>query len=226
MITIIAEIGINWDGDFNLLEEMMIKAKQAGCDAIKLQAFDRATINGNPETERLLKSSENEDNIEKIDCISKNAEVEWFCTPMYPGAVKMLDPFVRKFKIRELDAIPFSKKNSSELIDSVLDTKKPVIVSSQTPIMIKTTSNIQYLYCIPKYPCKMEEIEFEKLKKFDGFSNHCPDMKAPIKAAKLGSKIIEVHITSSKSRNFLDNNVSFDYNELSTLTKEIRLIEK
>ena len=72
----------------------------------------------------------------------------------------------------------------------------------------------------------MEEIEFEKLKKFDGFSNHCPDMKAPIKAAKLGSRIIEIHITSSKSRNFLDNNVSFDYNELSTLAKEIRLIEK
>ena len=132
---------------------------------LKLQAFDRATINDNPETERLLKSSVNEDNIEKIDSISKNAEIEWFCTPMYPGAVKMLDPFVRKFKIRELDARPFSKNNSSELIDSVLDTKKPVIVSSQIPIMIKTTSNIQYLYCIPKYPCKMEEIEFEKLKK-------------------------------------------------------------
>ena len=71
MITIIAEIGINWDGDFNLLEEMMVKAKQADCDAIKLQAFDRATINDNPETERLLKSSVNEDNIEKIDSISK-----------------------------------------------------------------------------------------------------------------------------------------------------------
>ena len=72
----------------------------------------------------------------------------------------------------------------------------------------------------------MEEIEFEKLKKFDGFSNHCPDIRAPLMAAKLGSKIIEVHITSSKSRNFIDNNVSFDYNELSKLTKEIRLIEK
>ena len=44
MTTIIAEIGINWDGDFNLLEEMMIKAKQADCDAIKLQAFDRALL--------------------------------------------------------------------------------------------------------------------------------------------------------------------------------------
>ena len=72
----------------------------------------------------------------------------------------------------------------------------------------------------------MEEIEFEKLKKFDGFSNHCPQIDAPIDAAKNGAKIIEVHITSNKKDDFIDNNVSFDYNQLSELVLQIRNFEK
>ena len=44
MTFIIAEIGVNWDGDFELLKEMMIHAKEAGCDAVKFQAFNKNII--------------------------------------------------------------------------------------------------------------------------------------------------------------------------------------
>ena len=60
---------------------------------------------------------------------------------------------------------------------------------------------------------------------FDGYSNHCPHFLAPRTAVILGSKIIEVHITSDKSKNFVDNNVSFDYVELENVVKLIRLVE-
>jgi N,N'-diacetyllegionaminate synthase len=60
---------------------------------------------------------------------------------------------------------------------------------------------------------------------FDGYSNHCPHFLAPLTAVILGSKIIEVHITSDKSKNFADNAVSFDYDELENLIKLIRLAE-
>ena len=61
---------------------------------------------------------------------------------------------------------------------------------------------------------------------FDGYSNHCTHFLAPLTAAILGAQIIEIHVTSDKSKKFFDNNVSFDYSELSNILKLIRLSEK
>jgi len=64
------------------------------------------------------------------------------------------------------------------------------------------------------------------LSDFDGYSNHCPDIIAPLTSATLGAKIIEVHITPDKSKSFVDNPVSFDYQELTSLVDNLRKIEK
>ena len=44
LVEIVSEIGINWDGDFELLTEMINKSSEAGCDAIKLQAFRESRV--------------------------------------------------------------------------------------------------------------------------------------------------------------------------------------
>tara|TARA_B100001540_G_scaffold317691_1_gene352190 strand:- start:9473 stop:10165 length:693 start_codon:yes stop_codon:yes gene_type:complete len=227
MVEVVSEIGINWDGDFELLRDMINKSKDAGCNAIKLQAFERATCNNHPETDRLLSSSVTKNNIEKIDELAKNTGIEWFCTPMYSAAVEFLEPFLERFKIREIDARELVKGNTTELVDLILETKKPIIASAENiPIKHTDISNLKWLYCIPKYPCEYTEIDFEKMKFFDGYSNHCPSISAPIDAVKNGAKIIEVHTTLDKTKEFIDNNVSFDYNELTQLVEKIRMIEK
>ena len=71
MVEIVSEIGINWDGNFELLSEMINKSKDAGCNAIKLQAFERATCNNHPETDRLLRSSVTKDKIERINNLAR-----------------------------------------------------------------------------------------------------------------------------------------------------------
>ena len=71
MVFITAEIGVNWDGDFTLIEKMMKDAKNADCNAVKLQAFDEKIVSDHPEKNRLLKSSVSSDNIEQINSISK-----------------------------------------------------------------------------------------------------------------------------------------------------------
>ena len=226
LVEIVSEIGINWDGDFELLTEMINKSSEAGCDAIKLQAFQRVTCNNHPETERLLKSSVTIDNIEKIDELARTNNIEWFCTPMYTEAVEFLEPYLKRIKIREIDARELVEGRTTELIDRILKTEKPIIASSEKiPIKLKI-NNIQWLYCIPKYPCNYDEIDFGKMKFFNGYSNHCPDIQAPIEAVKNGAKIIEIHTTLDKTKDFIDNNVSFDYNEVAKLVKEIRLLEK
>jgi len=132
MVFLVAEIGVNWDGDLNLAEQMMLKAKEVGFDAVKFQAYDERIIKDHPEASRLIKSAISEKNIEIIDKLAKSSEIEWFCTPMYPQAVDLLEPFVKKFKIRVADGKSLISGNPSELVEKVLQTNKPIIVSSET----------------------------------------------------------------------------------------------
>ena len=121
MVEVVSEIGINWDGDFELLRDMINKSKDAGCNAIKLQAFERATCNNHPETDRLLSSSVTKNNIEKIDELAKNTGIEWFCTPMYSAAVEFLEPFLERFrtsvKIKAKGSLAMSCKIGEESME-------------------------------------------------------------------------------------------------------------
>lgn len=229
MSSIIAEIGVNWDGNFTLVEEMMIQAKNSGCDAVKFQSFNKSIIGNHSEYNRLIKSSISELNIEKIDEISQRIGIEWFCTPMYVEAIDFLDPYVKRFKMREFDSRQISGNKTTDLMNKLLETNKEIIISSQHPLedsKFWNHSRIKWLYCVPKYPCSLEELDFSELEKFDGFSNHCPEIIVPISAAILGAEIIEIHITSDKTKNFVDNNVSFDYTELSDIVRMITLSKK
>ncbi len=228
MTTVIAEIGVNWDGDLELAEEMMSNAKSIGCDLVKFQAIDETKLE-HPQKKRILKASISKENIGEIDAISKKTKIEWFCTPMYPQAVELLNPYVTRFKIRELDSRSLFQNRTNSIIDNVLKTGKQVIMSThESPKTLKLFENnkIQWLYCVPKYPCKLEELNFKDLCDFNGYSNHCSEIIAPLTAVALGSKIIEIHITSDKSKDFIDNNVSFNYSELQELIKQIRLLDK
>ena len=66
MVFITAEIGVNWDGNFELVEKMMLDAKNSNCDAVKFQAFNEKMMKDHPEKDRLLKTSISKDNIEQI----------------------------------------------------------------------------------------------------------------------------------------------------------------
>ena len=229
MVFITAEIGVNWDGDFILIEKMMRDAKNAGCDAVKLQAFDEKIVSENPEKNRLLKSSVSRDNIEQINSISKKMSIEWYCTPMYPDAIDFLDSFVKRYKIRYNDSLPLHENKTTPLISKALETEKQIIVSTQRSpkqLELYNNNNVKWLYVVPKYPCSINELDFSNLSDFDGFSNHCIHFLAPLSAVMLGAKMIEIHVTSNKDKDFIDNPVSFDTNETKKLVTLIRYAEK
>ena len=217
MVFIIAEIGVNWDGNVKLAEEMIIQAKNAGCSAVKFQSFKEELVKNHPEKSRLMKSSINEENIVEISNIAKDNEIEWFCTPMYPEAVDLIDPFVTKFKIREFDSKQIFDGSKNEIFEKILKTGKKVFMSchkSPKSLPFYGNTKIKYLYCVPKYPCELKDLDFSLMNEYDGYSNHCKNFLAPLVATVLGAKIIEIHITSDQSKKFIDNNVSFDYAEL------------
>jgi len=229
VVFVVAEIGVNWDGDYDLVQEMIQASKKTGCDAVKFQSFNEELIKNHPEKSRLMKSSISKENIEKINQIATKVGIEWFSTPMYPEAVDVLDPFVKRFKIREFDGRNLIENKTSELFEKIQKTGKEIIASSQSsPKNSKfyDDSKISWLYCVPKYPCDLEDLDFTNFNDFDGYSNHSHHLIAPLFATILGSKIVEIHITSNKNKNFIDNNVSFDFNELSNLLQFIRETEK
>ncbi|MGI0022957.1 MAG: N-acetylneuraminate synthase family protein, partial [Nitrososphaeraceae archaeon] len=173
MTFVVAEIGVNWDGDFDLVKEMMMVAKGSGCDAVKFQAYEDNMVKNHPERSRLIKSTISKLNIETINGLAKSVGIEWFCTPMYPEAVEILDSYVKRFKIRVADGKPLLENKTSELFEQILKTNKEIIISCQTsPRGCKYFgySKIRWLYCVPKYPCSLEELDFRDIKNFDGFS--------------------------------------------------------
>ena len=228
-VFIVAEIGVNWNGDFNLAEQMMNVAKKAGCNAVKFQAFNENLISTHPEKERLLKTSISKDNIKKIDNISKKIGIEWFCTPMYPEALEFLEPYVNRYKIRVFDGKPLFENKSSELLEQITKTGKDIIISCENPpnqTKLYQNQKVRWMYCVPKYPCSLKDLDFSKINEFDGFSNHCPDIIAPLTSVILGAKIVEIHITLDRSKDFIDNPVSFEPSELFDLVKLIRKSEE
>lgn len=226
---ITAEIGVNWDGDFQIIEQMMADAKNAGCNAVKLQAFDDNIVSKHNEKERLLKSSVTPDNIEQIHSIANRVGIEWYCTPMFIEAVNYLDDYVKRYKIRFSDSEGLHKNEPTPIISKVLETKKELIISTQkTPrdLELYKNKNIKWLYVVPKYPCPLDDVNFSELKDFNGYSNHCSNFVAPLTATILGAEMIEIHVTPNKEKDYLDNSVSFDLDQTRELIQLIQNAEK
>ena len=225
MVFIVAEIGVNWDGSFELAEVLIKNAKKVGFDAVKFQAFDENIVKDHPESKRLMQSSISQSNVNKINKISREIDMEWFCTPMYADAVNFLEPFVNRYKIRELDGQPLLKNDSTSLIEKVLETGKDVFVSSNSSpkhSKLYTNKKIKWLYCVPKYPCSINDLDFSSIDDFQGYSNHCNDIAAVIDAASYGIEIIEIHVTADKSKNYIDNPVSFNFEECNYVINKIK----
>ena len=49
VVSVISEIGVNWDGDFDVVREMITKSKNIGCDAVKFQSFDEKNLGNHTE---------------------------------------------------------------------------------------------------------------------------------------------------------------------------------
>jgi len=212
-VTITAELGTAWRGDFTLLKKLMKQCKEADVNAVKLQAFRSEHLS--KRFDRLI-SSVTEANVETIDSIAKEVRILWYCTPCYPQAVEFLDPFVNCYKIRYKDRHNFG------LIDRVDETSKKFFMSTDDEIC--WYDHVVPLYCVSKYPPLPEDVNFKEMEKFSGFSCHLPDKNIILTAIKVAKiKYLELHVKPlGNTGDLMDDPVSFDTIELKYLIKEIR----
>jgi len=213
------EIGTSWRGDFGILEQIIKMAKYSNVDAIKFQSLSKELIERHDELKYYKSASLDKSNIVQIADMCDVYDMEFYSTVTYPEAVDFLDEYVKRYKIRCVDC--FNEQIGKEL----KATNKEIIVSSVRPLA-NINGKIKNLYCIPRYPVEFNEINFDILKKFDGYSNHCKESLALFKAVLEGIEYLEFHITPSASTFLIDNSVSFSLIQTSDIMRIIRLIEQ
>ena len=234
----IAEIGSNWEGNLTTGKKIIKECKNAGADSVKFQMWRAEDLyKSHPLFKKIKKTELSFENAEKLKNFADSIGIEFFCSVFYPEAVDFLNNIgVKKFKIASRTCI-LKDPLSRETLDSVNQTKKPVIVSmgmgGNRKFIEKSLSknNLKFCYCISEYPLKIEKMNWKNAIKYDGLSDHTDGIVAPIlfsgliKKQNLKQIIIEKHVKLLDS-NSLDASTSIDTKQFKLMNQSIRSIEK
>jgi len=237
-IKTIAEIGSNWSGDEKIGKKIIKAAKLAGADYVKFQMWKARDLykNSNPFWNDIKRAEVTPEIAKKFKKYSDEQNIKFFCSVFYPEAVETLENLnVKLYKIASWTAAMKHKK-SKKTLETVAETKKPVIISTgmggngSTLKQIFRKNKRYFLYCISKYPTKINQLNFTKMKTFDGFSDHTEGFLGPIMFAlnfrnSKKTKFYEKHVSITKSRG-PDKPFSMPMNDFGQLISEFKKIQR
>ncbi len=238
-ITVVAEIGSNWEGNIIKAKKIIRECKKSGADAVKFQMWRANDLyDAKHSSWKVIKKSEltfNQASIMKK--FADKIKIDFFCSVFFPEAVDFLESInVKRYKIASRTCLlndPFS----FDTLKAEAQTRKPVIISmgmgGNKKQMEKIFSKNKpiFCYCISEYPTSLKKIDWSKAIKFDGFSDHTLGITAPLiyailkKQQKTNKIIIEKHVKLPNSKG-PDASSSIDTDELAKMIYEIRKIEK
>jgi sialic acid synthase SpsE len=235
---IVAEIASNWEGSISIAKKLIKESKKAGADAVKFQMWRASDLyEGHPDWKIIKKSELTFDKVKKLKLYSDQLGIEFFCSGFYPEAIEYLQSIgVKRYKIASRTCT-LKDPYSLETITKISNYKKPVVISmgmggNKSKIKkILSNNKITFCYCISEYPTEFKKINWNELKKFDGFSDHTLGITAPIVFAVIKNQInakeifIEKHVKLKNSKG-PDASSSIDTEELKFLVDEIRKIQK
>lgn len=246
---VIAEIGINHNGDIDLAKQLINVAVGAGCSAVK---FQKRTIDVVYSAEELAKSRENPfgptngdlkrglefgiEEYKEIDRYCREVKIDWFASCWDESSVD----FIARFDV------PCFKIASASLTDDNLlrhtrATGKPILLSTGMSTIEQIDHAIEVLgkkdlimmQACSTYPAYYEELNLRVINTLIdryqvpvGYSGHETGLPSSVAATVLGACIIERHITLDRSMWGSDHAASLEPNGITRLVRDIRLIEK
>jgi N,N'-diacetyllegionaminate synthase len=246
-IFIVAEIGNNHEGNFEIAKKMIEKAAEAGVDAVKFQTFIPEYISGGDEKrlKRLQSYKFTHEQFHKLAKIAKKYKLIFFSTPFDIQSAIFLNTIQPVFKIASGD------NNFYPLINKVINFGKPLIISTGGSNIIsikklykyickimkkkKLEKNLAFMHCVSSYPVPQNQANLASIKYLKsifsdieiGYSDHTLGIEASIYSVFTGARIIEKHFTLDKNySNFRDHKLSADPRELKLLVKQIRNAEE
>ena len=245
---IVAEIGINHNGDIDLAKRLISVAVGAGCDAVKFQkrtievvytAAELATPRPNPfgDTNGDLKHGlefHKEDYAEIAD-FCKQVKIDWFASPWDEASVDFIEQFdIPCYKVAS------ATLNNESLLKHTRATGKPLLVSTGMSTLADIEhvvdtigdENLILLHTVSTYPAEYSELNLraiytlrDRFKVPIGYSGHETGIPSSVAAVAMGACVMERHITLNRAMWGSDQAASLEPNGITRLVRDIRLIE-
>lgn len=253
---VIAEAGVNHNGDLDLGRRLIREAKAAGADAIKFQSYKAGKISTRTAPRYWVEPDDPEgsqyDTFRKLDSFgpreheqlfryARELDLLSFSAPFDDEAVDMLDELgVPGFKIASADL------TDHPLLEKVASKGKPLILSTglatiaeigEALEVVRGSGNDQIvlLHCTLQYPCDAENANLRMMLHMKaafpdvpvGLSDHTLGIAVPQAAVALGAVAVEKHYTVDKTLpGSPDHHLSVDPGDLAEMMRGIRTIEK
>jgi N,N'-diacetyllegionaminate synthase len=253
-VFIIAEAGVNHNGDIALARQLVDEAKEAGVNAVKFQTFvaEQLITKTAPKAAYQKITTENQESqYEMIKYLELSFDeftaLKEYCD--HSGIMFLSTPFdMESIEYLESIEIPLYKIPSGEITNlpyliKIAETRKPVIMSTGMSTLEEIgdavsvlkqhgTKELVLLHCNTEYPTPFEDVNLnamitmkEAFQTQVGYSDHTLGIEASIAAVALGAKVIEKHFTLDKNMNGPDHKASLCPDELKLLVQSIRNIE-
>ncbi|MBI4538155.1 MAG: N-acetylneuraminate synthase [Gemmatimonadetes bacterium] len=252
---LIAEAGVNHNGDLALARELVDAAAEAGADAIKFQTFraDRVASSRAPKADYQLKVTDaDESQVEMLRRLelSPAAHRELQAHSGSRGILFLSTPFdEQSADLLEELGVPIFKIGSGELtnrpfLEHVAAKGRPIILStgmsylSEVDEAVRTLTTagcteLVLLHCVSDYPADPRHCNLRAMRTLEaafqvpvGFSDHTPGVEVALAAAALGACVIEKHLTLDRSLAGPDHRASLEPAELRALVTGVRTVER
>lgn len=250
---IIAEAGVNHNGNICIAKKLVDVAKEAGADIVKFQTAQLNSLvsksaqmadyqksnTGKVESQKeMLKRLllENDEYIQLAQYCDQ-VGIEFLSTPFDIESIHFLNPLVRFWKVPsgEITNLPYLKVIASTHKDIVMSTGMCDLEEIEAAIRLlkdNNSGNISLLHCTTEYPAPFEEVNLRAIQTLKnrfkvpvGYSDHTTGIEASVAAVALGATIIEKHFTLDRNMEGPDHKASLEPKELCALVKAIHNVE-
>ena len=243
---LIAEIGINHNGDIKIAKELIKNAKDSRFDAVKFQkrtidiVYDKKTLEttrespwGTTTKEQKLGLEFEKFEYDEINEYCKELNIDWFASAWDIKSLEFLDSYNLNYhKIASAMIVDqnfleeVSKRKKHTFISTGMSLKKDI--DSAVNIFKKNDCSFELMHCVSTYPMKTKDANLitinELKKKYDcsiGYSGHENGVLVSIAAVMLGITSLERHITLDRTMYGSDQAASLESSGMKDLTNNI-----
>ena len=247
---VVAELGINHNGDMNIAKKLIDAAAHAGADAVK---FQKRTphIATPPEQQKTMRETPwgyityldyrykvefGDEQYCEIGRYCKDKKIDWMVSVWDEPSIDFMEKFVTPaYKI------PSASLTDHNLLTYVRKTKRPVIISSgmstmeqiKRAVQVVGEDNLLIMHSTSSYPCSPEELNLKMIETLRkgfpgipiGYSGHEVGLVPSVIAVALGACVVERHITLDRAMWGSDQAASVEPIGFERLVKYIRLAE-
>lgn len=250
---IIAEAGVNHNGDVDIAKKLVDEAKRCGADIVKFQTFNpkklasKHAIMADYQKENLGLEESQESMLEKlmlkqVEYIElanycKEVGIQFLSTPFEIESIKFLNGLQDIWKIPsgEITNYPYLVEIARTGKDIIFSTGMSTLDEVDVALEVLKSNGagkITLLHCTTNYPTPYEDVNLRAMITMRdhcgcevGYSDHTKGIEVPIAAVAMGATVIEKHFTLDRNMEGPDHKASLEPNELKHMVNAIRNIE-